>query len=73
MVLFLSSRIRRWLFAVLILPLLGRGLERMGGKVGRGRPRAGRALTQTGQVLQAGRSRSRRRRGRRAQGDAAVG
>jgi len=54
---FLSSRFRRWLLLVLVLPLVGRVLEAVGLRVAPDRPRAGRALTSTGQRLQRGRRR----------------
>jgi len=51
---FLSMRLRRWLFGVLVLPLLGRVLTRVGLRVQATRPRAGRTLTGIGEILGAG-------------------
>jgi len=51
---FLSMRLRRWLFGVLVLPLIGRVLTRVGSRVGATRPRAGRTLTGIGEILGAG-------------------
>ena len=51
----LSVRLRQWLFAVLVLPLLGRVLTRVGSRVQTTRPGAGRTLTGIGQALRAGR------------------
>jgi len=50
----LSMRLRRWLFGVLVLPLVGRVLTRVGLRVGATRPRAGRTLTGVGEILGAG-------------------
>jgi hypothetical protein len=50
----LSMRLRRWLFAVLVLPLIGRVLTRIGSRVESTRPQAGRTLTGIGQTLGAG-------------------
>jgi hypothetical protein len=47
----LSMRLRRWLFAVLVLPLVGRVLTRVGLRVEATRPRAGRTLTGVGEIL----------------------
>ncbi len=47
-------RLRRWLFGVLVLPLLGRVLTRVGLRVQATRPRAGRTLTGIGEILGAG-------------------
>jgi hypothetical protein len=47
----LSTRLRTWLFLVLVLPLLGRVLEAVGVRVGQTRPRAGDALTDAGQRM----------------------
>ena len=55
----ISTRLRRWLLVALVLPLVGRVLERIGMRVGASRPRAGRALVSTGSTLRRG------RRGRR--------
>jgi len=60
--LFLSSRLRRWLLVAFVLPFAGRGMEAVGTRLATSRPRASRALTGTGQRLQAGRRRGRRRR-----------
>ena len=57
MFVFLSSRLRRWLVFVLVLPLIGRLVETVGVRVAPARPRAGRALTTTGQTLRRGRRR----------------
>jgi len=51
----LFMRLRRWLFAVWVLPLVGRVLTRVGLRVQATRPRAGRTLTGIGQTLGAGR------------------
>jgi hypothetical protein len=59
MFVFLSGRLRRWLFLVLVLPLFGRVLEAVGLRVGARKPRAGDAMTQIGQRMQ---NRGRRRR-----------
>jgi hypothetical protein len=60
MMLLLSARLRRWLFVVLVLPLIGRVIEGVGQRVEPNRPRAGRAIRGAGSVLRSG------RRGRRA-------
>ena len=52
-----STRLRRWLFAVLVVPLVGRLLESAGGRMSPSRPRAGQALTGAGRTLRRGRSR----------------
>jgi hypothetical protein len=54
----LSGRLRRWLLLVLVLPLAGRLLEAVGLRIAPRRPRAGRALTGTGQRLRRGRRRN---------------
>jgi hypothetical protein len=59
---FLSSRIRTWVLFALVLPLVGRVLSALGGRVGERRPRVGRALTGTGERLTDLRSNKRRRR-----------
>ena len=51
MMFFLSTRLRRWLFAVLVLPLAGRLLEKLGVRLTPRRPRVGTALTGVGQTL----------------------
>lgn len=55
----LSGRFRRWLFLVLVMPLLGRVLEAVGVRVGATKPRAGETMTGLGQRMQ---NRGRRRR-----------
>ena len=59
MFLFLSSRLRRYLLVVLVMPLLGRVLHGAGSRVAPRNPRAGRVLTGAGSTLQAGRRRRR--------------
>ena len=61
MMFFLSTRLRRWLFAVLILPLVGRVLEKGAVRVAPRNARAGRAMTGVGQTLQSGGRKGRRR------------
>jgi len=56
---FLSRRLRRYLFLVVALPLIGRLLEALGERVAASRPGASRGLRDAGRRLQ-----SRRRRGR---------
>ena len=56
---FFYGRLRRWLVYVLVLPLIGRLVETVGVRVAPARPRAGRALTTTGQTLRRGRGRRR--------------
>ena len=58
---FLSSRIRTWLLFALVLPVVGRLLRALGLRVGEKRPKAGRALTSTGDRLTDLRGRKRRR------------
>ncbi|MGI8535377.1 MAG: hypothetical protein ACR2K2_02580 [Mycobacteriales bacterium] len=45
---FLSSRVRTWVLFVVLLPLFGRLLEKLGVRVGARNPRAGNALTTAG-------------------------
>jgi len=58
-VLLLSTRLRRWLFAVLIVPIIGTLLERVGATVEPRRPRLGRTVTGLGQAMRSGRRRRR--------------
>ncbi len=58
---FLSSRVRTWVLFALVLPIVGRVLSALGVRVGERRPRAGRALTQTGDRLSDLRGKKRRR------------
>jgi len=45
---FLSRRLRMWALLTVLLPLSGRLLETLGGRVGARNPSAGRALTKAG-------------------------
>lgn len=45
---FLSRRLRTWALLTVALPLAGRLLEAVGGRVGARNPSAGRALTKAG-------------------------
>ena len=58
---FLSSRIRTWVLFALVLPVVGKVLSALGGRVGTKRPKAGRALTSTGDRLSDLRGKKRRR------------
>ena len=61
----LSSRIRSWVLFALVLPLVGRLLSALGVRIAERRPRAGQALTTTGERLGdlRGMKRRRERRG----------
>jgi hypothetical protein len=58
---FLSSRLRTWVLFALVLPVVGRVLTSLGARVGTNRPRAGRAMTSTGERLTDLRGKKRRR------------
>ncbi len=45
---FLSARLRRWLLFALVLPVAGRVLEAVGGRVGARNARAGDLLSRAG-------------------------
>ena len=62
---FLSSRIRTWVLFALVLPVVGKVLSALGARVGEKRPKAGRALTSTGDRLGdlRGKKKKKRRRG----------
>lgn len=59
---FLSARLRRWLLFALVLPLAGRVLELLGGRVGARSPQLGSALTRAGGYARMPVSRRQRRR-----------
>ena len=59
---FLSSRVRTWVLFAVLLPTVGRVLERIGLRVGAKNPRAGNALTTAGGLARRPTGRSRRRR-----------
>ncbi len=63
--LFLSRRLRQWVLLALLLPFVGRLLERVGGGVAARNPRAGSAIVSAGRTAQQvggrGRRSSRRR------------
>ena len=61
--LFLSARLRSWLLFALVLPLVGRLLQAVGVRVAPRNARAGRLLTQAGDIARAPAGRRRRRRG----------
>jgi len=58
---FLSSRVRTWVLFAVLLPLVGRILEKVGVRVADRNPRAGRALASTSELM-------RRRPGKRGDG-----
>jgi len=58
---FLSARLRRWLLLALVLPVAGRVLETLGGRVGGRSPRTGQALTRAGGYARTSTGRRRRR------------
>ncbi len=59
---FLSSRVRTWVLFAVLLPLVGRILEKVGVRVADRNPRAGRALASTSELMRRrpGRGRSAR-------------
>jgi hypothetical protein len=61
---FLSRRVRTWLLLAVALPLGGRVLESLGGRVSERSPRTSRALTGTGRRMRepTGARRQQRRR-----------
>ena len=58
---FLSRRLRTWLLFALVLPLGGRVLELLGGRVAGRSPRAGQALRTAGSYARMPAGRRRRR------------
>jgi len=48
---FLSSRVRTWVLFAVLLPLVGRILEKVGVRVADRNPRAGRALASTSELM----------------------
>jgi len=60
---FLSNRLRQWVLFAFVLPLAGRLLSALGGRIGGRNPRAGAALTRVGGLAARPTRRSRRRAG----------
>lgn len=58
---FLSSRVRTWVMFAVLLPLVGRVLERVAPRVARRNPRAGDALGKAGTWARDPRGKKRRR------------